>query len=594
MRGWAAVVLVVAVLLLAALVPEGKEGTTPPSVASTHTSRLVVPRVPLADPAEPTSPASRSVAPTVSEALTTMEPAKPASPAPNPSPPLTPAEQSLWSAGLDALGDARLSGRSRAINARLRYMILAVDHQDVPLAEVLRQLAETSGIPIEVTPDAAPLVALGRVSLSLRGVSLKNAMNLALASREDLVWTQTESGVWVDADDGTVEVDWIDSLQRVSTRALTREDVPSWVRVVNQTLDERRVTLHFQDTPLSEVVSFLQDITALNITVGASVDAQEIRVNAQQRRQRLRDVLDSLLKSADLGFVLENESLLMLPAAETARRRQEQREKQFSAKRELHAAAPILTARLPRGFAGTVAKAAAAIEEACGTRVLTNPAARASVALVSIPAGATVEEACERAALAAGLSWSLVRDMQAKERPHYLRWRGSHDALHQTLAGLIAWLGANGGDPRVRVYVREAEEAWRSLGDHLATASVARTLAELRAALVEVGGLTAKSLGAVIRGVGAVDALHTREGERAAPARVLRVANLAAFASTIPLGSGRCREVCQRSNESPRTLTLSDCFHQGQKWIRDLALWLGRTDRLSVADHPGACFLSPK
>jgi general secretion pathway protein D len=63
------------------------------------------------------------------------------------------------------------------------------------------------------------------------------------------------------------------------------EEEPAEIQHINKILETRPVTLQFQDTPLTQVVSFLQDITGLNITIDPQIEA-----NAPVTL-RLRDII---------------------------------------------------------------------------------------------------------------------------------------------------------------------------------------------------------------------------------------------------------------------------------------------------------------
>ncbi len=104
---------------------------------------------------------------------------------------------------------------------------------------------------------------------------------------------------------------WARIVQREPGIADEEQDEPEWVRSVKQLLASRTVTLNFPDTPFAEVVSFLQDITGLNITVGGSVDTEEKTVQLRLRDILLEDALKIILEQTGLAMTFRNETLLI-------------------------------------------------------------------------------------------------------------------------------------------------------------------------------------------------------------------------------------------------------------------------------------------
>jgi type II secretory pathway component GspD/PulD (secretin)/uncharacterized protein YqgQ len=94
------------------------------------------------------------------------------------------------------------------------------------------------------------------------------------------------------------------------------EREPDWIRDYRQVLKSRKVTLNFPDTPFSEVISFLQDITGLNITVSPQVDQEEVTVSLRLREIPLEDALKIILENTQLAMVFKDETLMITPPEE--------------------------------------------------------------------------------------------------------------------------------------------------------------------------------------------------------------------------------------------------------------------------------------
>lgn len=86
---------------------------------------------------------------------------------------------------------------------------------------------------------------------------------------------------------------------------------PKWIAHYRAALAKRSVTLNFVETPLSDVVDFLQDITGLNLTIASGVDSDQIEVTIRLREVRLEDALAILLEQTDLSRSYVNETLLI-------------------------------------------------------------------------------------------------------------------------------------------------------------------------------------------------------------------------------------------------------------------------------------------
>lgn len=95
---------------------------------------------------------------------------------------------------------------------------------------------------------------------------------------------------------------------------------PTPAERIEQELARRRVTLNFPDTPMTEVVSFLQDITGLNIVLQPEVDGEQRKVMLRLRDVSLKDALALVLASAELersvacGVLYIHEPGRVLPA----------------------------------------------------------------------------------------------------------------------------------------------------------------------------------------------------------------------------------------------------------------------------------------
>ncbi|MDC3379178.1 hypothetical protein OAX78_02740, partial [Planctomycetota bacterium] len=94
---------------------------------------------------------------------------------------------------------------------------------------------------------------------------------------------------------------------------------PDWPEEFRQILASRKVTLNFPGTPLTDVISFLQDITGLNIVVSPQVptEGEDRSVNLRLRDIVLNDALRMILEQTNLAMVFEHESIVIVPRRRT-------------------------------------------------------------------------------------------------------------------------------------------------------------------------------------------------------------------------------------------------------------------------------------
>ena len=95
-------------------------------------------------------------------------------------------------------------------------------------------------------------------------------------------------------------------------RVLEREPAPEpqWIAHYRAALTSRRVTLDFLDTPLSEVLSFLEDQTGLRLTTAPGVDT-DLPVELRLREVLLKDALRLILEQVDLLQSFAGETLVI-------------------------------------------------------------------------------------------------------------------------------------------------------------------------------------------------------------------------------------------------------------------------------------------
>lgn len=105
-----------------------------------------------------------------------------------------------------------------------------------------------------------------------------------------------------------------DRVRKRGTGVATRQgEEPNWVKDYKKILRTRKVSINFSDTPFSDVINFLQDVTGLNITVSRDIDTEELRVNLRLREIVLQNAFNLLLEQTDLALTYANETIQIVP-----------------------------------------------------------------------------------------------------------------------------------------------------------------------------------------------------------------------------------------------------------------------------------------
>ncbi|MDF1664390.1 MAG: DUF4974 domain-containing protein [Planctomycetota bacterium] len=198
------------------------------------------------------------------------------------------------------------------IAAKLELLIVNLSLDAQLLEDVLEDL-NRSGLGFEIRVDPRVLEYLKKneveVSLRLKSISLKDALTLILSVHPDLVYF---------IDNGILEITW-KQLAPLSQRAqeaklFERIPIDQLHADYRKVLRTRKVSLNFKNTPLSDVISFLQDISGLNITVSRTIDTEALLVN-HEAQDTLENILKAILSKHKLHWIFENETLKVVDKA---------------------------------------------------------------------------------------------------------------------------------------------------------------------------------------------------------------------------------------------------------------------------------------
>lgn len=81
------------------------------------------------------------------------------------------------------------------------------------------------------------------------------------------------------------------------------ESDPQIAKYILRKIELQQVTVYFQDTPFTDCLDFLRDITGLNIVVSPRareiIEAEDVRINLRLRDLKLKSVLALMLEVSD-------------------------------------------------------------------------------------------------------------------------------------------------------------------------------------------------------------------------------------------------------------------------------------------------------
>lgn len=184
-----------------------------------------------------------------------------------------------------------------ALRKQLGTLKLTLDFESAPLSDVLSFLREVSGCNIVLDP-AVRETSDELVTLKVRDLPLDKALKLLLSPLElDYL-----------VEDGIIYILTEKGMDAHRTRRL------------NEKLSSLVVTLDFQATPLSEVLSFLSEFSEISFIFDASVmdAARERQVTLQIRNASMRDTLTALMRTVGCRFEVQPAAVVIVQSTPVA------------------------------------------------------------------------------------------------------------------------------------------------------------------------------------------------------------------------------------------------------------------------------------
>ena len=104
---------------------------------------------------------------------------------------------------------------------------------------------------------------------------------------------------------------WADIIRKRPTSLAQKQELSAWEKNVYQQL-EKRVSFDFLDTPLADVIAFLQNLTGVNMVLDpGAVEGDDTPITLKVEDMRLAAALDWILRLVDLKYALRDEALFV-------------------------------------------------------------------------------------------------------------------------------------------------------------------------------------------------------------------------------------------------------------------------------------------
>ncbi|MBI2192880.1 MAG: hypothetical protein HYU36_12950 [Planctomycetes bacterium] len=105
--------------------------------------------------------------------------------------------------------------------------------------------------------------------------------------------------------------DWKDIIAKRPTSVITEEEEPEWKRNIKSQM-EKRISFDFVDTPLVDVVQFLNNLTGANFVLDPkAVAGQDTPVTLKVNDMRLGAAIEWILRLVNLSYTLKDEAIFI-------------------------------------------------------------------------------------------------------------------------------------------------------------------------------------------------------------------------------------------------------------------------------------------
>ncbi|MBI5367254.1 MAG: hypothetical protein HZA54_09470 [Planctomycetes bacterium] len=214
---------------------------------------------------------------------------------------------------LAALDHGAVDGAGLLLWSQLVKVTVDLHFNEAPLGDVLEFLREFSGLNLIVDGARIDLAAGEPVSCVLKGVSMASALKLVGAGS----WVPCvhEGVILLTTPDGKVALAGQAARRAEAGRARAAElNVPAAEAELRRKLVGTKVTVDFTDASLADILSFLQDLTGLNVvsqSSGGHALAAEGKLTIRARDLSVEHLLGVLCDTAGLEYTTQDGIILV-------------------------------------------------------------------------------------------------------------------------------------------------------------------------------------------------------------------------------------------------------------------------------------------
>lgn len=187
-----------------------------------------------------------------------------------------------------------------------------IQFDGVLLPAVIEQIAVKYQVPLVLDDSVTKLKTMPKVTLSVGDVTVRQLL--------DIVGTCTMTTFWLDPPDYVREtplkLSWM-----TRQRARQLSDQLSWKTVAVQQSERvlkalsERTDIEFANTPLDDAITFIRDFHQIPVEYQGPAERLQSPVNLKVEGPRLREVLDKMLPPLGLGYLIDQQTLRIVPLA---------------------------------------------------------------------------------------------------------------------------------------------------------------------------------------------------------------------------------------------------------------------------------------
>lgn len=191
------------------------------------------------------------------------------------------------------------SARDAKVLDRMEKQTLNLNFPNTPFAQVLAFLGDILGCKV----TASPSIDAGAITVSCRlsGATLRDALDALAFAAGDLAWTVEDGNIRFEESGESEPAAAVETAVLIGT-ARRQAAVGGPARVTADKMATQKVSLSFEETPLSQCLDFLRDVTNLSLVVASDVDTDEVAVTVRLKDIPLQNALKLMLASGDLDY----------------------------------------------------------------------------------------------------------------------------------------------------------------------------------------------------------------------------------------------------------------------------------------------------